>query len=378
LPPSSAAASSSATHHLRREFIRRRELILHAPSPSVELTEKMSSCELFVTVRIGVGEPESDSVFVLPASHLTRPRLAPLVAMAEDGGGGDVIRIRCRLSDFAEAMALTAVEEAEAGRTACGVVVDPSDADAVAKVGALLKWMQEQAPSPSRSSPAAQQHTNAPPSSTRSIKALSFFKKQSGKKHGPEPAEKFVTVHVGEGEPQLDRVFVLPASHLTRPRLAPLVAMAVDGQHGDVIRIQCRLSDFVEAVALTAIEEADEGRTACGRVVATSSVADKYKHHAHPEGQPLSERYLEAQQALLQCMLDPAATDAFIRDAAAEVINSRTPAPLENSKKTSSWGQRISELLRMTKPAPETPPPPPAITFRPTWALNRRMSAPIS
>ncbi|TVT98447.1 hypothetical protein EJB05_56244, partial [Eragrostis curvula] len=334
----------------------------------------MSSSELFVTVRVGVGEPEFDSVFVLPASHLTRPRLAPLVAMAEDGGGGDVIRIRCRLSDFAEAMARTAIEEAEAGRTACGVVVDPSDADAVAKVGALLKWMQEQAPSPSRSSPAAQQHTNAPPSSTRPIKALSFFKKQSRKKHGPEPAEKFVTVHVGEGEP---RVFVLPASYLTRPRLAPLVAMAVDGQHGDVIRIQCRLSDFVEAVALTAIEEADEGRTACGRVVATSSVADKYNHRGH-QAQPVSSRYIEAQQTLLQLMLDPAASDASIRDAAAEVINSRTPAPLENSKKTSSWGQRISELLRMTKPAPETPPPPPAITFRPTWALNRRMSAPIS
>ncbi|TVU39122.1 hypothetical protein EJB05_12527, partial [Eragrostis curvula] len=344
----------------------------------------MSSSELFVTVRVGVGEPEFDSVFVLPASHLTRPRLAPLVAMAEDGGGGDVIRIRCRLSDFAEAMALTAVEEAEAGRTACGVVVDPSDADAVAKVGALLKWMQEQAPSPSRSSPAAQQHTNAPPSSTRPIKALSFFKKQSRKKHGPEPAEKFVTVHVGEGEPQLDRVFVLPASHLTRPRLAPLVAMAVDGQHGDVIRIQCRLSDFVEAVALTAIEEADEGRTACGRVVATSSVADKYyKHRAHPgQVQPLSARHIEAQQELLRCIGDPASTDASIRDAAAEVINSRTPAQpeilRENGKKTSSWGQRISKLLQMTKPSPETPPPPPAITFRPTWALNRRMSAPIS
>ncbi|TVU39096.1 hypothetical protein EJB05_12500, partial [Eragrostis curvula] len=426
------------------------------PEPAGTPSERM------VMVHVGDGEPQFDLVFVLPASHLTRPRLAPLVAMAEDDhqGQGDMIRIRCDLGDFVDAMVWTSVEEAEQGRLACGRVVAPAVApiryklrstfdleplseDHIRARQAMLIWMLDPGScdpaifdlaltgdsddleaaadvftsrtpeqlatlrqnckktsssaeavatrrtkkSKSKSAPAVPTKTIAAKAWGQKISELLRVVPNGTKVTTPEPAEtsseKFVTVHVGEG--QLDRVFVLPASHLTRPRLAPLVAMAVDGQHGDVIRIQCRLSDFAEAVARTAIEEADEGRTACGRVVATSSVADKYyKHRAHPgQVQPLSARHIEAQQELLRCIGDPASTDASIRDAAAEVINSRTPAQpdqilRENGKKSSSWDQRISKLLHMTKPAPETPPPPSPITFRPTWARNRRMSAPIS
>ncbi|TVU03154.1 hypothetical protein EJB05_51312, partial [Eragrostis curvula] len=228
------------------------------------------------------------------------------------------------------------------------------------------------------------------------------FLKKLNKKHGPEP-ERMVTVHVGDGEPRFDRVFEFPASHLTRPRLAPLVAMAEDDHQGgvdDVVRIRCDLGDFVDAMVWTSVEEAEQGRLACGRVVAPSVAPVRYKLRSTFDLEPLSEDHIRARQAMLIWMLDPGSCDPAIFDlaltgdsadveAAADVFTSQTPEQLatlrQNCKKTTSsteavatrrrkkktWRQKMSECLRIV-PSPETPPPPAAISFRPTWCKHMR------
>ncbi|TVT96879.1 hypothetical protein EJB05_57895, partial [Eragrostis curvula] len=228
------------------------------------------------------------------------------------------------------------------------------------------------------------------------------FLTKLNKKHGPEP-ERMVTVHVGDGEPRFDRVFEFPASHLTRPRLAPLVAMAEDDHQGgvdDVVRIRCDLGDFVDAMVWTSVEEAEQGRLACGRVVAPSVAPVRYKLRSTFDLEPLSEDHIRARQAMLIWMLDPGSCDPAIFDlaltgdsadveAAADVFTSQTPEQLatlrQNCKKTTSsteavatrrrkkktWRQKMSEWLRIV-PSPETPPPPAAISFRPTWCKHMR------
>ncbi|KAJ1272043.1 hypothetical protein BS78_06G173000 [Paspalum vaginatum] len=84
-----------------------------------------------------------------------------------------------------------------------------------------------------------------------------FFKKQRER-------ERLVTVRV-EVPGHVGREFVLPASLLGRPRLAPLVAEAeaeYGVQRGDVVRVPCRPCHFVDAMVWAAVEEAMQGGTA--------------------------------------------------------------------------------------------------------------------